>query len=122
MVFGHTDDIVDPMSLAPAQHFRVTEPPIATKGNVDVRPRLTQTLDQQRQNHPTVFGTVDIAGTQTADLAAMAAKNIQEHEKVVPIVAMKIPAFLFARNWIIDGVEVQGLGAGRCLISGDELR
>jgi hypothetical protein len=62
-----TDEIVDTMTFTPAQHFQTAEPRIRPQQDADLGPCLAQAFDQQGQNGPGMFGTIDPARAQVAD-------------------------------------------------------
>src|SRR4051794_7573009 len=88
-VFGYPHEVIHPLALTPSKHPRTTKAAVRPKDNSHLGPDLPKALDQQCQNRPSVFGSIDVAGTQITHQQLIPTKHIQGQKTVTVIIAVK---------------------------------
>ena len=89
--------------ITPAQHLPAAKATVTAEDDPHLWPHLPQSFDQQRQNRPAVFGTIDVARTKIAHQQLMTAEYIQWQKTVVPVIAVKEATVLFTVYRVIGG-------------------
>ena len=77
LILSQSDDVADLVMITPAQHLPAAKATVTAEDDPHLWPHLRQSFDQQRQNRPAVFGTIDVARTKIARQQLMTAEYIQ---------------------------------------------
>ena len=75
-VLGQSQNVADAVGIAPPHQSPAAEPAVATEDDFDVRPSLTELIDQKLQHGAGVLGGVDIAGPEIGREQFVAAEDV----------------------------------------------
>jgi hypothetical protein len=106
-VLGNANKIENAVLFTPVKHPVSAKTAVSSKNNPHLRPNLTKSFHQQRQDCPGVLCVVYVAGTKIRSQKMIAAKYIQRQKTVMIIITVKKPTHLLPVNRVVCAVKIQ---------------
>ena len=112
-VAGETEDVVDPVRLAPAHQGLAGEAAVGAQEDPHPRPMLADLADDPPDLLDRTGTGVDVRPPELGREQVPAAEDVERQVAVAAIVAVEEPAFLMAVQRVVGSVEVEHDPLGR---------
>ncbi len=113
-VAGQTEQIIDPVRLAPCHQRFPAEARIGAQKNAHPWPALADLLHNAPHLRDRSGGAGDVRGAQLGRQQMPPAEYVKRQVAVAIVIALEEPAFLVAVQRIVGGVEIEDDLLGRC--------